>query len=665
MAEGILKLGEGQWGVKDGNLLLDKEVAGNHLKREFTVTRGTRATYVGRDGLIKESNLQDTNLVQNGDFSELGDEEITNGGFDTSIAIGSAGSGWKRIINGDNTVEYGGGGVVLTRGSNSSTNECKLYAQTPTASSNILTVGKFYKLTYTVVNNTNVTLLKYYIGGSYDDVPHSVGTHIHYFEQASNQLSIFWNQTTSSSITLDNISVQQVDPNDRWSFSNVGGTHGWRIVDGKAICDTNAATENRNLTSSLSLDNGKTYKLTLDILQSTDNITVYVGGTALSATLPTGENLGYEYYISSADHSGGVLMFYAGSSDLQEIDNISLKEIKTDTPRIDFTDNTDGHLLLEPESRNLVPYSENFEGGSWTNESIGTTPTLEGGYTAPDGSNSAYKISNANQDSFWYYPSVADSDDSRTIWARTVSGTGTAQLTSHNSNTNNTFNLTETWQRFEVNSTTSSTGQTSFYAVDFRGSGTLTELLLWGAQLEDLPYATSYIPTNGSTVTRDGETCTGAGEAQDFNSEEGTFYVDVAALNSSPGEQITISLSGGNSNDRLLVYSTSGGGKWDSQFRKNSANVVSINKSATVSNQSKVAVTWAAGRHVMFVDGVKATVYGVGSETTSTTFDAGDLKSLQFSPNKGTTTNSFYGKVKAIRVYKEALSDSELKTLTS
>lgn len=117
------------------------------------------------------------------------------------------------------------------------------------------------------------------------------------------------------------------DGTNGWSFSNAGGTHGWRIADGRAICDTNAATKNRNLTSSLSLDGSKDYKLTLDILQSADNITIYVGGTALPTTLPTGTNIGYEYYISSAAHSGGALMFYAGSSDLQEIDNISVKEI--------------------------------------------------------------------------------------------------------------------------------------------------------------------------------------------------------------------------------------------------------------------------------------------------------------------------------------------------
>jgi hypothetical protein len=147
-----------------------------------------------------------------------------------------------------------------------------------------------------------------------------------------------------------------------------------------------------------------------------------------------------------------------------------------------------------------LTYSEDFESGTWGNSGVGTTPTLDGGYTAPDGTNTAYKISNPNQNSFWFTGVGAIADYSRTIWARTVSGTGTAQLTSHNSNTNNTFNLTETWQRFEVNSAASAIGGQSFYLVDFRGSGTLTELLVWGPQVEDSSSASAYRLTDGAAT---------------------------------------------------------------------------------------------------------------------------------------------------------------------
>ena len=128
-------------------------------------------------------------------------------------------------------------------------------------------------------------------------------------------------------ISITNISVKEVGQN--WVFENSGGSFGWQIYDGKAICDGNALTPNRNLVSSTSLTSGKKYKLNLDILQSADNITIYVGGGALSELLPTGTNLNYTLYFTAP--SSGALTFFASTDDLQEIDNISVIEISTDT----------------------------------------------------------------------------------------------------------------------------------------------------------------------------------------------------------------------------------------------------------------------------------------------------------------------------------------------
>ena len=146
------------------------------------------------------------------------------------------------------------------------------------------------------------------------------------------------------------------------------------------------------------------------------------------------------------------------------------------------------------------------------------------------------KISNANQNSFWFSATTIGSSDSRSIYARTVSGTGTAQLLSHNTNTNNTFNLTEEWQRFEVSTTTSGTGNTSYYAVDFRGGGTLDELLIWGAQAEQQSQATAYIKSDGIAAVRKSSTTNLVPYSEDFT--QSSWY-SPSSMTLTPNDSIS------------------------------------------------------------------------------------------------------------------------------
>jgi len=173
--------------------------------------------------------------------------------------------------------------------------------------------------------------------------------------------------------------------------------------------------------------------------------------------------------------------------------------ITDDVPRVDYSGGGCPSLLLEGSRTNKLPQSEYFEDSGFSSGNI----TFEGGYLAPDGTNSAYKITATTKSSaYLVYATIFDANDARSIFARTVSGTGTTQLLSHNSNTNNIFTITEEWQRFEVTSTPA-TSQ-NFYPVDFRGSSTtLTEVIIWGGQAEgSASYVSSYIPSYGTSTTR-------------------------------------------------------------------------------------------------------------------------------------------------------------------
>ena len=61
------------------------------VSSDFDFDRASSATRINSSGLVQDmQSITDPELVLNGDFEELGDEEITNGSFDTSIVIGLA-----------------------------------------------------------------------------------------------------------------------------------------------------------------------------------------------------------------------------------------------------------------------------------------------------------------------------------------------------------------------------------------------------------------------------------------------------------------------------------------------------------------------------------------------------------------------------------------------
>lgn len=329
-----------------------------------------------------------------------------------------------------------------------------------------------------------------------------------------------------------------------------------------------------------------------------------------------------------------------------------IETIGNNIPRIDFTDNTDGHLLLEPQSTNLVTYSEDFSQSVW--EYSGDL-SLESGYTAPDGSNTAYKVTSTN--SSLAANLSATNTQARSIWARTVSGTGTIQLLTHNSNTNNTFTITSQWQRFELNSTTSAIGVPFFYALDFRGAGTtLDEVIIWGAQLEALSYPTSYIPTNGSTVTRDAETCTNAGNSTLINSTEGVLYAEIAAL-ADDGLNKRITISDGTLTNRITL--TLGNNNISGFINANNVTQYTFFESITTTDFNKIAIKFKANDFAVWINGVEYDV-----DTSGSTFSANTLNVINFA-NATITDNDFYGKCKALTVYNTALTDAELIELTS
>ena len=320
-----VKLGNGKWAIKEDKLLAYNDNSGRFFNKEFDFSRGSSATYVAKDGLIKTAGLQATNLVNNGDFSELGSELITNGDFSdgSSNWVAEGGSSTWVIDNVANKISSSNFALyqIVTR-----------------------TVGNIYKVSFDIVEYTSGSL-SVTLGNGASTSFNTTGSKTVYLEWDGSDDKIRFRSSFTGSI--DNVSVKQVDPNDYWTL----GT-GWGFGDGVATCGGNG-----NLDQIMDITNGNRYKVSFTILNSTQGTL----GAYLSGGF--GGNFGngtHAIEITGGSASSYDLRFVPISSFTGSITNISVQEIQTDTPRIDFSDTVKGALLLENQSTNLITYSEDF-----------------------------------------------------------------------------------------------------------------------------------------------------------------------------------------------------------------------------------------------------------------------------------------------------------------
>ena len=264
-------------------------------------------------------------LITNGNFTDTGANELLNGGFDTAIPLGTAGSGWNDSVADGNTIAYSAGGVKLTVLGVSAA-ACKLYAKTAAGSSNVLEIGKSYKVTYEVTAKTGTPDLTYYIGGSYPSVPSSIGFHTYYFTQASNQISIFRNNTLNSDITLDNISIQELGAD--WSIGMSDGSaqtatkYAEILASGCRIVSDDTATPYIGVQQD-ALEIGKNYKGSVSVTNSDTGKLRANFGSDNSNSFIDGSNTFY-----ACNNSNISVIFLRNTNDVDTtFTNVSAKEV--------------------------------------------------------------------------------------------------------------------------------------------------------------------------------------------------------------------------------------------------------------------------------------------------------------------------------------------------
>ena len=355
------------------------------------------------------------------------------------------------------------------------------------------------------------------------------------------------------------------------------------------------------------------------------------------------------------------------------IDNVSVKEYLGQEV---VPDSGCGSWLFEPQSTNLITYSEDFSqwigsGCTVGNSSSVVSPSNSnniGIITGTIGTGAKFaRINVITSSSILTYSAFFKYNSHQ--WVQFASG-ATSEYANFDiqngvvggklSGTTATIdNFGNGWYRCTLSTSVASTpSNMALVLIDTANSSRLDatssvgSVYIWGAQLEQQSYATSYIPTSGSTVTRNQDVCTNGGSLASINSTEGTLYFEGSAI-SNDGEY-RIALSNGTNQRISLGYD-------DTKVRVyiNNAGVLIWNTElpANVTNNNKLALKYKSGDYALWLNGVEI-------DTTNNIDTVDVVNQLNFTTNTSTAIK-FFGKNKCIAVWKEALSDAELSELTT
>ena len=465
---------------------------------------------------------------------------------------------------------------------------------------------------------------------------------------------------------------------------------------------------------------GKTYIVKFDItaVSSASAILAFRNdefSSVGSAVISFGSSLSVATYSKVFVATGSIVNFTVGGGNSSlAIDNISVKEriggqvsgtplLRTaaiNEPRLEYdaSGNPLG-LLIEEARTNLLQYSEDFAGSYWTKGSITISPNNA---IAPDGSASADKIvpnaindrnhiiykniTRSTLDAFSLFVKPAGFDyvslilqasantDSMGVQFNLLTGT---VVTSQNAN-GIIQDVGNGWYRVTVTPTTSTTfyyaviqpndgtapNTSDFFRSTFTGNGS-DGVYLWGAQFEQGAFPTSYIPTEGSSVTRAIDSAVATLSDFYYRQKNGSMVVEFTSKYDESATRFNRVYDIGNANtnvNRIITYiktdaTTLAVNVWDNGSAQ-------VGKTLTTSAPngtgvySKVAMAWETNNAHSALDGNL-----VGSVDTSVSLTQ-TRDTLGIMRGANNTNDTLTGYIKSIQYYPKRLSNTELQLLT-
>ena len=330
-------------------------------------------------------------------------------------------------------------------------------------------------------------------------------------------------------------------------------------------------------------------------------------------------------------------------------------------PRVDYLNNSNGSLILEPQRTNLMPYSEDFS--EWTGAS---TATITTNYTtSPEGVNNATRLQFAASSNLKHEQIIAGAYESQSItvsvYAKSLTGNDQdfrlkcthANVTDYFSND---LTATDEWQRFVFTQAFGSSTGTGIVTGIFQATDNLAkDIAFYGYQVEaNASYATSIIPTNGASVTRNADTLNLLNVSNVIGQSEGTLFFDA---NFNTADSFNISLSDSTSSNYISIDTTSVKSIF-ARVQSGGSTQATINTAGSYfqdGDRLKCAIAYKANDFAFYINGTQ-----IGTNTSGSVPTTDDIRFARFNGSLAA-----HQSVNEFKLYNTRLTNTELATLTT
>jgi len=456
---------------------------------------------------------------------------------------------------------------------------------------------------------------------------------------------------------------------------------GWSVVDGKAN-KVSGTESDINQTNGLATQ-GLSYLFSYDVNLTSGTVQAAVKGGSGQLFNTVGTHTVSEIIVAGSGPTDFKITAKSGFNG--SVDNVSVKEYKGQEV---VPSSGCGNWLWEPQSTNLITYSEDFTQWDKINSNV-----ISINETNPINS-VAYEIEStvSSNKSRIYYNSLMVSGSSYSTSYLVKPSSNSPQYLGFACISNTTpdvfYNFSN--NQFEDNTIVGNAAKCEsiqmlngwrLLKVPIHNNVTNTRLNIYQggisggeligvngqsyylkfAQLEEQSYVTSYIPTDGTTVTRNQDACTNGGSVSTINSTEGVLYAEIAALANENVQRI-LSISDGTHNNtvKLGFLNSATDYRLFADIRLGGVNqaFLTFNFGAVAPTFKKCAIKYKQNDFALWIDGVE-----VATDTSGNTFSANTLNELTFT--RGDAAQNFFGETKCLAVWKEALTDTQLAELTT